>query len=106
MTAFDRAVLTMFANTDMAREVIYTPPGEEAEPVTVAMVPQSLEPDAALGSRALARREIMRFEVPVASLANPAKEGTITYLGVVWTINSTPTRADDERLTWLIEAYR
>lgn len=106
MTAFDRAVETMFANSDMAREVIYTPPGEDVDPVTVEMVPQSLEPDAALGSRSMARREIMRFEVPVASLASPAKDGTITYLGVVWNINSTPTHADDERLTWLIEAYR
>lgn len=106
MTAFDRAIETMFANVDAARTVTYTPPGEEAVPVEVSMVPQRLEPDAALGGRSVARREIMLFEVPVAVLAAPGKDGVITYQGIDWTIYSTPRRPDDERLTWLIEAHR
>lgn len=106
MTAFDRAIETMFAHPDMARTVTYTPPGEEPTPVEVVMVPQMLEPDAALGGRTVARREVMLFEVPVATLAAPARDGVITYQGVAWTIQSAPRHPDDERLTWLIEAYR
>lgn len=106
MTAFDRAIGVMFGHPDMARTVLYTPPGDGETPIEVVMVPQMLEPDAALGGRTVARRETMLFEVPVAALADPARDGVITYQGVAWTINSTPRHPDDERLTWLIEAYR
>jgi hypothetical protein len=47
----------------------------------------------------------MLFEVQVSALAAPREDDTLTLDGVTWRVQSRPAFADDERLTWRLEAY-
>jgi hypothetical protein len=93
----------MFANVDMARLASYQP-AIGGDPVDVTVIPSLQNPEAFVGP-SRARRNIMLFEVQVSALAAPRENDELTLDGVTWRVQSRPAYADDERLTWRLEAY-
>jgi hypothetical protein len=102
MTAFQEMIDALFADSAMARDIVYTP---------VAGLPQTIRaviksPDRIVDVRDIAiHTPTLVVDVRVSDVATPQEGDTLTIGTLLYVVQGEPVR-DAENLVWTLDCYR
>jgi hypothetical protein len=102
MTAFQEMIDALFADSAMARDIVYTP---------VAGLPQTIRaviksPDRVIDVRDIAiHTPTLVVDVRVSDIATPQEGDTLTIGTLLYVVQGEPVR-DAENLVWTLDCYR
>jgi transcription antitermination factor NusG len=101
MTAFDTAMIDLYANTDMGVDVTYTPAGGSSR--TVRAIQSAPDVEIGGGFVAKAKGSPLRFDFRIAEVPEMAEGDQVevvsgAFAGGAYVIQS--CMADDSRLNW------
>jgi hypothetical protein len=102
MTAFQEMIDALFADSAMARDIVYTP---------VAGLPQTIRaviksPDKVIDVRDIAiHTPTLMVDVRVSDIATPQEGDTLTIGTLLYAVQGEPVR-DAENLVWTLDCYR
>ena len=102
MTAFQEMINALFADSAMARDIVYTP---------VAGLPQTIRaviksPDRIVDVRDIAiHTPTLVVDVRVSDIATPQEGDTLDIGTLLYVVQGEPVR-DAENLVWTLDCYR
>ena len=102
MTAFQEMIDALFADSAMARDIVYTP---------VAGLPQTIRaviksPDRVIDVRDIAiHTPTLVVDVRVSDVATPQEGDTLTIGTLLYAVQGEPVR-DAANLVWTLDCYR
>ena len=102
MDAFAAAVDDLFADPNLAVDILYRP-GGVGDGVAVRAMRRAPDDEITLAETRLVTPTSM-FEVRVSEVAAPADGDTITLGSAVFVIQGTPRRRDPLQLIWALDA--
>ncbi len=102
MTAFSAAVDALFANGDLAADVIWTPEATGV-PVTVRAIRKAPDDTMSFGSSSVHVTTTI-FDVRQSEMASPRPGDRLTFAGSDYKIQGEPV-SDRERLVWTLDTH-